>query len=47
MNSQKFWMAFLDTGAPEMYLLFKKTRVMEEHNVSDTQGPCAASNELQ
>lgn len=35
MNSQDYWTIFLETGAPEMYLLYNKVRRMEETHVSD------------
>lgn len=42
MNALSFWELFLDTGAPEMYLLYHKAKKMEETNVLDDQGPGAA-----
>lgn len=47
MNSQNLWQAFLDTGAPEMYLLFNKARKMEETDVPDSAGAGSAGNALQ
>ncbi|MBO5867565.1 MAG: hypothetical protein J6Q54_01495, partial [Oscillospiraceae bacterium] len=38
MNSQQFWQAFLDTGAPEMYLLYSKARKLEASYVLENQG---------
>ena len=35
MNASDFWTIFLETGAPEMYLLFHRARRMEEAYVSD------------
>lgn len=35
MNAQDYWKIFLETGAPEMYLLYNKVRRMEETDVSD------------
>lgn len=35
MNSSDYWKLFMDTGAPEMYLCYIKTREVEERNVSD------------
>ena len=46
MDSSAFWLAFLDTGAPEMYLLFSRTRKIEERNVLDDKGLGASSYEL-
>ena len=30
MDSNDYWMCFLETGAPEMYLLYAKARKSEE-----------------
>lgn len=46
MDSNQFWLAFMDTGAPEMYLLYTKAKRMEELHVSDDQGPSAQSHKL-
>ena len=35
MNATDYWNIFIETGAPEMYLLFNKARRMEEEYVSD------------
>ena len=47
MDSGNYWQIFLDTGAPEMYLLYNQARKMEETNVSDSQGTCFKSHTLQ
>lgn len=47
MDAQAFWQMFLDTGAPEMYLLYNKARKMEDAHVSENSGSCATYNELQ
>ena len=47
MNAQDYWKIFLETGAPEMYLLFNHARRVEGMHVSDNQGPCAESVRLQ
>ena len=38
MTSQDYWQIFLDTGAPEMYLLYQNARKMEISNVLDNAG---------
>ena len=38
MNAQNFWQVFLDTGSPEMYLLYSKAKKMEGLHVLDDQG---------
>lgn len=30
MNAQAYWQLFLETGAPELYLLYTNARKMEE-----------------
>ena len=38
MNAKDYWMIFLETGAPEMYLMFNQARRMEDENVFDDSG---------
>lgn len=38
MNARDYWTIFLETGAPEMYLLFHQARRREEAYVSDDSG---------
>lgn len=47
MNANNFWQVFLDTGSPEMYLLFNKVRKMEEADVLDGTGVGFENNSLQ
>ena len=47
MDSQTLWQLFLETGAPEMYLLFNKARQMEDVHVLDDTGIGAARHQLQ
>ncbi len=47
MNSQNYWQLFLETGAPEMYLLYNEARKVEQPNVSDDQWPGASHNNIQ
>jgi len=47
MRSQDYWQIFLETGAPEMYLLFNRARKMETGYVLDDPGACTSGNELQ
>ena len=46
MNAANYWQLFLDTGAPEMYLLYQKARKTEEAHVSDHTGHRPESNRL-
>ncbi len=47
MNAQDLWQVFLETGAPEMYLLYNKARKAETTYVLDGSGVGAESNDLQ
>ena len=47
MNAQDYWKIFLETGAPEMYLLFKEARRMEGKYVSEDQGIGSKGFQLQ
>ena len=47
MNAQQYWKIFLETGAPEMYLLFRQEARREEKYVLDDTGISAACNGLQ
>ena len=38
MNAENYWQLFLETGAPEMYLLYQKALKMEGNHVSDRSG---------
>lgn len=43
MQAQDYWNLFLETGAPEVYVMYNQARRMEEADVSDYQGSGAAS----
>ena len=47
MQSQDYWKLFLDTGAPEMYLMFNNARKMENQHVFDDASPGSAGCKLQ
>ena len=47
MDAQSYWQLFLETGAPEMYLLFNRARKAEDFNVLDDSGTGASGNSLQ
>ena len=47
MNSMDLWQVFLETGAPEMYLLYNKARKAEFLHVPDGSGSSPESNILQ
>lgn len=45
MVSKDFWQLFLETGSPEIYLLYHNARKMEESNVyyDSSAGPAGHS----
>ncbi len=47
MNSDFFWNIFLETGAPEAYLLYHKALRGEAFHVPDHQSPGSSGNGLQ
>ena len=47
MNAADYWRLFLETGAPEAYLLYTTALRMEESHVPDDPGRCPAGNGLQ
>ena len=47
MNAQDYWSIFLETGAPEAYLLYTKALKMEEKHAFDDTGSGPASYRLQ
>ena len=47
MNAKDYWQFFLETGAPEAYLLYTKQMKLEENNVLDDSGYRTQSNGLQ
>lgn len=38
MNANDYWTIFLETGAPEMYLMFNQARRMEAADVFNDSG---------
>lgn len=46
MQSQNYWEIFMETGAPEMYLLYHHAKKMEEAYVPDRPGSGASGCEL-
>ena len=47
MDAQNLWQMFLETGAPELYLLYNKARKLEELHVLDNTGTGASGHDLQ
>ena len=47
MTSQDYWQMFMETGAPELYLLYNNARKMENTHVSDNSGLGAEGHGLQ
>jgi hypothetical protein len=47
MDAKEFWQLFLETGAPEAYLMYSRQLKMEEQHVFDRPGHCPQGNGLQ
>lgn len=47
MNANQLWQTFLETGSPEIYLLYNQAKRMGRSNVLDDQGAGASGNSLQ
>ena len=46
MNAKDYWKFFLETGAPEYYLLYQNALKMEGNHVPDDPGYCAPGYRL-
>lgn len=47
MDAKEYWQLFLETGAPEAYLMYSSALKMEENHVPEGSGSGAAGNRLQ
>jgi len=47
MRADNYWQMFLETGAPEMYVMYAQAVKMEGKNVLDDPGYRPQSNGLQ
>lgn len=47
MKVDGLWQVFMETGAPEMYLLYSAAKKAELKDVFNDQGPGASGIELQ
>ena len=47
MNANDYWNLFLETGAPECYLMFRRASQTEEQDVLENSGPCAPPDGVQ
>ncbi len=47
MKAKDFWQMFLETGAPELYLLYHKAQKMENTNVLECSGTGSSDHSLQ
>lgn len=47
MLAQDYWQLFLETGSPEIYLLYNNARKMEKEDVYDRSGPGITGLNLQ
>lgn len=46
MDARNYWELFLETGAPELYLMYRE-KMLEEAHVSDDPGAGPSGNRLQ
>ena len=47
MISQDYWQIFLETGAPEIYLMYNNAKKLENSHVLEDKGTGTAGNTLQ
>lgn len=47
MNAKQLWQTFLETGAPEVYLLYNQAKKVDNYHVLDGSGACDSGNGLQ
>ena len=47
MEAMDYWTIFMETGLPEAYMLYSRTKRMEASNVSDDESTGPAGNRLQ
>lgn len=47
MNSQDYWKLFIETGSPEIYLMYNKARKLESSYVYNDSRPDIAGHTLQ
>ena len=47
MMAQDYWQMFLETGAPEIYLMYNNAKKMENSHVPEDKGTCTAGTALQ
>ncbi len=47
MDSKDYWQMFMETGAPELYLLYQNARKMEINHVLEDRGTGSPGYSLQ
>lgn len=47
MNSQDYWQLFIDTGSPELYLLYNQAKRMETTHVYKDSWPGITGHSIQ
>ena len=47
MQAQDLWQLFLQTGSPEVYLMYNHARKMEKADVFNDSGPGSTGHSLQ
>lgn len=46
VNTNDYWKLFLETGAPEIYIMYAKLQKAEEQHVFNCTGDCPQGNRL-
>lgn len=47
MRAHDYWQLFLQTGSPEVYLMYNEARKTEQNHVHNDSGPGTAGHSLQ
>ena len=47
MDAKEYWKLFVETGAPELYLMYTNALKLEGPHVPECSGPSSQSNGLQ
>lgn len=47
MNSQDYWQLFMDTGSPEIYLLYNEAKKVESTHVYNNSRPRVEGHTIQ
>ena len=47
MDAKNYWRLFMETGAPEMYLMYTQMRRQEANDVFENPGPGCSGHSVQ